>query len=119
MWELVTMKALTKFCADQFWTVSVAPIGLFPAKHTNDPRLRSRIDDTGYLATFHTADTITMAVRCMNALYRLQTLQSSALAQTTILAQTNHELVQMRDTQIQEFNEEVDQRDTQLDQFQD
>ena len=34
-----------------------------------------------------------MSVKCMNALYRLQTLQGNAMAQIIGSAQTSHEMV--------------------------
>ena len=53
----------------------------------------------------------------MNALYRLQTLQSQALVQLTDLAQAYHMMADTRDEQIKELSEELEDRDTRIGQL--
>ena len=92
-WELAAMKALNKFCAVNYAAVTLAPIGLFPAEQPNDPNWLSRVGHTGYLQQNRAAKTISMSVKCMNALYRLQTLQVKVMAQIIGSARTSHEIV--------------------------
>jgi len=72
-WEVAAMTALNKFCEKNYAAVTLAPIGLFPAEQPNDPNWLSRVGHTGYLQQNRAAETISMSVKCMNALYRLQT----------------------------------------------
>jgi hypothetical protein len=113
-WELAAMKALNKFCAKNYAAVTLAPIGLFPAEQPNDPNWLSRIGHTGYLQENIVAETISMSVKCMNALYRLQTLQGNAMAQIIGSAQTSHDMVNARNEQIRDLNAHVDQLEGQV-----
>ena len=58
--------------------------------------------------------TISMSVKCMNALYRLQTLQGNAMAQIIGSAQTSHETVNAREEQIVDLNAQIDQLEGQV-----
>ena len=62
-WELAAMKALNKFCVDNYAAVTLAPIGLFPAEQPNDPKWLSRIGHTGNLQKNSAAETISMSVK--------------------------------------------------------
>ena len=103
------MKALNKFCVDNYAAVTLAPIGLFPAEQPNDTNWLSRIGHTGYLQENRVAETISMSVKCMNALYRLQTLQGNAMAQIIGSAQTSYEMVNAKNEQIVDLNAHIDQ----------
>ncbi|RLM69889.1 uncharacterized protein C2845_PM17G09110 [Panicum miliaceum] len=105
------MRALTTFCAQCPEAVTLTPIGLFPAAQDNDPFWLNRIQHSQYLVDFHAQETIETSVRCMNALYRLQTLQSQALVQLADLAQAYHAMEDTRDEQIKELSEELEDKD--------
>ena len=108
-WEIAAMTALNKFCEKNYAAVTLAPIGLFPAEQPNDPNLLSRVGHTGYLQQNKTAETISMSVKCMNALYRLQTLQAKAMAQIIDSARTSHEIVIAKNEQIRDLDAHVGQ----------
>ena len=48
-----------------------------------------------------------MSVKCMNALYRLQTLQAKAMAQIIASARTSHEIVIAKNEQIRDLDAHV------------
>ena len=108
-WELAAMKALNKFCAVNYAAVTLAPIGVFPAEQPNDPNWLSRIGHTRYLQQNRDAEIISMSVKCINALYRLQTLQGNAMAQIIGSAQTSYEMVNAKNEQIVDLNAHIDQ----------
>ncbi|RLN41176.1 uncharacterized protein C2845_PM01G44810 [Panicum miliaceum] len=116
-WELAAMRALTTFCAQRPEVVTLAPIGLFPAAQDNDPFWLNRVQHSQYLVDFHAQETIETSVRCMNALYRLLTLQSQALEQLTDLAQAYHMMADIRDEQIKELSKDLEDRDAQIGQL--
>ena len=45
-----------------------------------------------------------MSVKCMNALYRLQTLQAKAMSQIIASARTSHEIVIAKNEQIRDLD---------------
>ena len=55
-----------------------------------------------------------MSVKCMNALYRLQTLQGNAMAQIIGSAQTSHEMVNAKNEQIVELDAHIGQLEGQV-----
>ena len=121
-WEIAAMRALNKFCEKNYAAVTLAPIGLFPAEQPNDPNWLSRVGHTGYLQQNRAAETISMSVKCMNALYCLSTLQAKAMAQIIGSAQTSHEIVNAKnehiadlDAHIGQLEGQVEERDTLLD----
>ena len=103
------MTALNKFCEKNYAAVTLAPIGLFPAEQPNDPNWLSRVGHTGYLQQNRAAETISMTVKCMNALYRLQTLQAKAMTQIIASARTSHEIVIAKNEQIRDLDAHVGQ----------
>jgi len=108
-WEVAAMTALNKFCEKNYAAVTLAPIGLFPAEQPNDPNWLSRVGHTGYLQQNRAAETISMSVKCMNALYRLQTLQAKAMTQIIASARTSHEIVIAKNEQIRDLDAHVGQ----------
>jgi len=108
-WEIAAMTALNKFCEKNYAAVTLAPIGLFPAEQPNDHNWLSRVGHTGYLQQNRAAETISMSVKCMNALYRLQTLQAKAMAQIIASARTSHEIVIAKNEQIRDLDAHVGQ----------
>jgi len=111
------MQALTKFYADQHWNIALSPIGLFQAEQPDDHHWRSRVRDMDYLVVFYAAETISLSVRCMNALYCLQAIQGNAIARLVDLAEAHHEMVNTRDEYIQDLNAQIDERGAQIDQL--
>jgi hypothetical protein len=80
------MKALTTFCGQHPLEVTLAPAGLFPAVSKSAPLWLDRLAHLGHLVDQILVETIIFLVRCMNALYRLQALQSKGMAQVIDLA---------------------------------
>jgi hypothetical protein len=76
LWEVAAIKALTTFCEQHPLEVILAPAGLFSAVSESDPLWLDRLAYLGHLADQIPVETIVFLVRCMNALYCLQALQS-------------------------------------------
>ena len=55
-----------------------------------------------------------MSVKCMNALYCLQTLQGKAMAQIIGSAQTSHEMVNAKNEQIADLDADIGQLEGQV-----
>ena len=55
-----------------------------------------------------------MSVKCMNVLYRLQTLQAKAMAQIIGSARTSHEIVNAKNEQIADLNAHIGQLEGQV-----
>ena len=70
------MKALTTFCEQHPLEVVLTPFGLFPAVNENNPLWQNRMDHLGIVVGLDAVGTVRSSTRCMNALYRLQALQS-------------------------------------------
>jgi hypothetical protein len=87
-WEAAAMKALTTFYEQHPLEVILAPAGLFPAVSESDPLWLDRLAHLGHLADQIPVETIVFLVRCMNALYRQQDLQSQGMAQVIDLTQS-------------------------------
>jgi hypothetical protein len=66
----------------------LAPAGLFPVVIESDPLWLDRLAHLGHLIDQIPIETIVFSVRSMNALYRLQALQSKGMAQVIDLAQS-------------------------------
>src|SRR6185312_2347645 len=113
-WEIAAMRALNKFCEKNYAAVTLAPIGLFPAEQPNDPNWLSRVGHTRYLQQNRAAETISMSMKCMNALYRLQTLQAKAMAQIIGSTWTSHEIVTARNEQIADLDAHIGQLEGQV-----
>jgi hypothetical protein len=75
------MKVLTTFCEQHPLEVILAPAGLFPVVCESDPLWLDRSAHLGHLVDQIIIETIVFSVRCINALYRLQALQSKGMAQ--------------------------------------
>lgn len=75
-WKAAAMKALTTFYEQHPLEVVLAPAGLFSAVNEGDPLWLDRVAHLGILAGLDPVETITLSVRCMNALSHLKTLQS-------------------------------------------
>jgi hypothetical protein len=79
-WEAASMKALTTFCEQHPLEVILAPARLFPAVSQSDPLWLDKLAHLGHLVDQIPNETIVFSVWCMNALYRLQALQSKGMA---------------------------------------
>lgn len=106
-WETAALKALTTFCEQHPFEITAAPAGLFPAVHENDPLWLNRVMHLELWAGLIPIETIAFLVRCLNALYRLQTFQREGLAQVVDLAQFRHMTIQLKDEQMQDLAGQV------------
>jgi hypothetical protein len=57
------MRALTTFCEQRPVEVTLAPIGLFPADHNDDPMWLDWLPHMDYLAEFCAQETVLTFVR--------------------------------------------------------
>jgi hypothetical protein len=96
-WEAAAMKALTIFCEQHPLEVILAPAGLFPAVSESDPLWLDRLAHLGHLVDQVPVETIVFSVQSMNALYRLQALQSKGMAELIDLEQSFQWTVSLRD----------------------
>jgi hypothetical protein len=108
------MKALTTFCEQHPLEVILAPAGLFSAVSKNDPLWLDKFAHLGHLTDENPVETILFAARCLNALYRLQALQSKGMALFIDLAQSFQWAVNLRDEQMQDLVKEIGDRDARI-----
>lgn len=79
--EAAALWALTTFCE-----YHLHPLGLFPAKRKDDPMRRDMVRNAKDVWALHPNQAPRVMAQCMNALYRLEALQSEAMAHLTSLA---------------------------------
>jgi hypothetical protein len=113
-WEAAAMKALTTFCEQHPLEVILALAGLFSVVSESDRLWLDRLAHLGHLVDQIPIETIVFSIRCMNALYRLQALQSKGMAQVIDLAQSFQWTVSLRDDQMQDLGEEIGDRDARI-----
>jgi hypothetical protein len=73
------------------------PLGLFPAEKSDDPMWCNKVSHVKDVWAMHPDRVGRIIVQCMSALYRLQALQSDAMAHLTNLAQTTKITLNSRD----------------------
>jgi hypothetical protein len=112
-WEAAAMKALTTFCEQHPLEVILAPAGLFPAGSESDPLWLDTLAHLGHSVDQIPGET-SLFSPCMNALYRLQALQSKGMAQVIDLTQSFQWAVNLRDEEMQDLVEEIADRDARI-----
>jgi hypothetical protein len=95
--EAASMKTLTTFCGYHPLEMVMHPVGLFPAEKRDDPIWCNRVSHVKDVWAMHPDQVGRITVQCMSALYRLQALQSDAMAHLTNLSQTTKLTLDIRE----------------------
>jgi hypothetical protein len=95
--KVVAQKALTTFSGYHPLEMVMHPLGLFPAEKSDDPMWCNKVSHVKDVWAMHPDRVGRIIVQCMSALYRLQALQSDAMAHLTNLAQTTKITLNSRD----------------------
>jgi hypothetical protein len=112
--EVAAMKTLTTFCGYHPMEMVMHPLGLFPAKKRDDPMWCNRVSHVKDVWAMYPYLVGRITVQCMSALYRLQALQSDAMAHLANLAQTTKLTLDSREDFIVDLSSELVEKDLQV-----
>jgi hypothetical protein len=87
------------------------PLGLFPAKKRDDLMWCNRVSHVKDVWAMHPDQVRRITIQCMSALYRLQALQSDAMAHLTDLAQTTKITLDSREDFVVDLSLELVEKD--------
>jgi uncharacterized coiled-coil protein SlyX len=105
------MKTLTTFCGYHPLEMVMHPLGLFPAEKKDDPMWCNRVSHVKDVWAMYPDLVGRIAVQCMSALYRLQALQSDAMAHLANLAQTTKLTLDSREDIVVDLSSELVEKD--------
>jgi hypothetical protein len=109
--EAATMKTLTTFCGYHPLEIVMHPLGLFPAKKKDDPMWCNRVSHVKDVWAMYPDLVGRVTVQCMSALYRLQALQSNAMAHLANLAQTTNLTLDSLEDFVVDLSSELVEKD--------
>jgi hypothetical protein len=112
--KVAAMKTLTTFCGCHPLEMAMHPLGLFPAEKKNDPMWCNRVSHVKDVGAMYPDLVGRVTVQCMNALYRLQTLQSDAMAHLANIAQTTKLTLDGREDFVVDLSSELVEKDLQV-----
>jgi uncharacterized coiled-coil protein SlyX len=90
------------------------PLGLFPAEKKDDPMLCNRVSHVKDVWAMYPDLVGRVTVHCMSALYRLQALQSDAMAHLANIAQTTKLTLDSREDFVVNLSSELVEKDLQV-----
>jgi hypothetical protein len=93
------------------------PLGLFPTEKRDDPMWCNHVSHVKDVWAMHPDQVGRITVQCMSALYRLQALQSDAMAHLTNLAQTTKLTLDSREDFVVDLSSELVEKDLQVEQL--
>jgi hypothetical protein len=105
--EAATMKTLTTFCVYHPLEMVMHPLGLFPAEKKDDPMWCNRVSHVKDVWAMYPDLVGRVTVQCMSVLYRLQALQSDAMANLANLAQTTKLTLDSREDFVVDLSSEL------------
>jgi hypothetical protein len=105
--EAAAMKALTTFCGYH-------PLGLFPTEKKDDPMWCNRVIHVKDVWAMYPNLVGRVTVQCMSVLYRLQALQSDAMAHLANIAQTTKLTLDIREDFVVNLSSELVEKDLQV-----
>jgi hypothetical protein len=108
------LKALTTFCGYHPLEMMMHPLGLFPTEKRDDPMWCNQVSNVKDVWAMHPDQVGRLTVQCMSALYRLQALQSDAMAHLTDLAQTTKITLDSLKDFVVDLSLELVEKDLQL-----
>jgi hypothetical protein len=115
--EAVALKTLTTFYRYHPLEMMMHPPGLFPAEKGDGPMWCNRVSHKKDMWAMHPDQVGRITVQCMSALYRLQALQSDAIAHLTNLAQTTKITLDSREVFVVDLSSELVEKDLQVEQL--
>jgi uncharacterized coiled-coil protein SlyX len=112
--EAAAMKTLTTFCGYHTLEMMMHPLGLFPAEKKDDPMWCNRVSHVKDVFAMYPDLVGRVTVQCMSAMYRLQALQSDAMAHLANLAQTTKLTLDNREDFVVDLSSELVEKDLQV-----
>jgi hypothetical protein len=101
------MKTLTTFCGYHPLEMVMHPLGLFPAEKRDGPMWSNRVSHVKDVWAMYPDLVGRITVQCISALYRLQALQSDAMAHLANLAQTTKLTLDSREDFVVDLSSEL------------
>jgi uncharacterized coiled-coil protein SlyX len=109
--EAAAMKTLTTFCGYYPLEMVMHPLGLFPIEKKDDPMWCNRVSHVKDVWAMYPDLVGRVTVQCMSALYRLQALQSDAMAHLANIAQTTKLTLDSREDFMVDLSSELVEKD--------
>jgi hypothetical protein len=103
--EEASMKTLTTFCGYHPLEMVMHPLGLFPTEKKDDPMWCNCVSHVKDVWAMYPDLVGRVTVQCMSALYRLQALQSDAMAHLANIAQTTKLTLDSREDFVVEIRD--------------
>jgi TolA-binding protein len=111
------MKTLMTFCGYHPLEMVMHPLGLFPTVKRDDPMWFNRVSHVKDVWSKHPDQVGRITVQYMSALYRLQALQSDAMAHLTNFAQTTKLTLDSREDFVVDLSSELVEKDLKVEQL--
>jgi hypothetical protein len=92
----------------------IHPLGLFPVEKKDDPMWCDRVSHVKDVWAMYPDLVGRVTVQCMSAMYRLQALQSDAMARLANLAQTTKLILDSREDFVVDLSSELVEKDLQV-----
>jgi myosin heavy subunit len=115
--EVAAVKALTTFYGYHPLEMVMHPRRLFHAEKRDDPMWCNRVSHVKDVWAMHPNQVGRITVQCMSVLYRLQALQSDAMAHLTNLAQTTKTTLDSQEDFVVDLSSELVGKDLQVEQL--
>jgi uncharacterized coiled-coil protein SlyX len=112
--EAATMKTLTTLCGYHPLEMVMHPLGLFPTEKKDDPMWCNRVSHVKDVWAMYPDLVGRVTVQCMSALYRLQALQSNAMALLANTTQTAKLTLDSREDFVVDLSIELVEKDLQV-----
>jgi hypothetical protein len=112
--EAIALKTLMTFYGYHPLEMVIHPLGLFPAKKRDDPMWCNRVSHVKDVWAMYPNMVGRITVQCMSALYRLQALQSNAMAHLANLAQTTKLTLDSQEDFMVDLSSELVEKDLQV-----
>jgi hypothetical protein len=115
--EAIAIHGLTTFYGFHPLELSTHPIGLFPTGKEDDPMWKDRVEHSKDIWALYPGQTAHLTVRCMNALYRLQTVRGEAMSQLMALVEATKITLDNREELVVDLSTEMVEKDLQVEQM--
>jgi hypothetical protein len=112
--KVASMKTLTTFCSYHPLEMVMHPLGLFHAEKKDDPMWCNRVSHVKDVWAMYSDLVGRVTVQCMSVLYRLQALQSDAMAHLANIAQTTKLTLDSREDFVIDLSSELVEKDLQV-----
>jgi hypothetical protein len=112
--EAAAMKTLTTFCGYHPLEMVMHPLGLFPAEKKDDPMWCNLVSLVKDVWAMYPDLVGRVTIQCMSVLYRLQALQSNAMAHLANIAQTTKLTLERWEDFVVDLSSELVEKDLQV-----